>query len=156
MKVEIRDSVETDFPVFFEHHQDPDALYMAAFTPPDPTDRSALYAHWGRILRDQSILMRTILVDGQIAGSLVYFEMFDQQQVGYWIGHDFWGKGVATRALSLFLDQIPQRPVYARVAFDNIGSRRVLEKCGFVQIGVDRGYAYGRGQEIEELILQLK
>ncbi len=36
-----------------------------------------------------------------------------------------------------------------------IGSLRVLEKAGFRRIGVDRGFAHGRGEEIEETILRL-
>jgi RimJ/RimL family protein N-acetyltransferase len=51
--------------------------------------------------------------------------------VGYWIGRDFWGKGIATQALSLFLTEKKTRPLYAHVVKENIGSRRVLEKCGF-------------------------
>jgi RimJ/RimL family protein N-acetyltransferase len=48
------------------------------------------------------------------------------------------------------------RPIYARVAKDNLGSRRVLEKCGFTVIGESKGFANARGQEIEELLLELR
>jgi RimJ/RimL family protein N-acetyltransferase len=45
--------------------------------------------------------------------------------------------------------------MYARVAKDNLASRRVLEKCGFTVIGEDKGFANARGQEIDELLLEL-
>jgi RimJ/RimL family protein N-acetyltransferase len=77
-------------------------------------------------------------------------------EVTYWLGKHFWGNGLATRALSAFLAHAnPTRPIYARAAKDNIGSLRVLEKCGFRIIGENRGFANGRGKEIEEFLLQL-
>ena len=53
--------------------------------------------------------------------------------------------------LHLVLD----RPIFARAAADNIGSMRVLEKCGFRIIGKNKDFANGRGQETEEYILRL-
>ena len=65
-------------------------------------------------------------------------------------------KGVATRALSEFLGHVQVRPMYARVVKDNIASLRVLEKCGFTICGEGKGFAYARGEEVEEFILRLK
>ena len=48
------------------------------------------------------------------------------------------------------------RPMYARVVKDNIASLRVLEKCGFTICGEGKGFAYARGEEVEEFILRLK
>jgi RimJ/RimL family protein N-acetyltransferase len=48
----------------------------------------------------------------------------------------------------------PSRPVHARVAYDNVASRRVLEKCGFRVISTERGFAEARAAEIEELVLR--
>ena len=48
-----------------------------------------------------------------------------------------------------------RRPLYGRAAADNLGSLRVLEKCGFVRVGSERGFASARGEEIEEVILRL-
>jgi RimJ/RimL family protein N-acetyltransferase len=52
--------------------------------------------------------------------------------VGYWISREKWGKGVASRALSLFLLQVRTRPLFAHVAKNNLASIRVLQKCGFL------------------------
>jgi len=96
------------------------------------------------------------LVDGEVSGSVLSHGWFGDPEVSYWIGNDFWGRGVATQALRLFLAEYTLRPLYARVVFDNHASRRVLEKCGFYEHGKDKGFANARGMEVEEIILKLK
>jgi RimJ/RimL family protein N-acetyltransferase len=90
-----------------------------------------------------------------VAGSVASFEDFGQLEVTYWLGREFWGKGIATRALASLLAFQTTRPIYARAAKDNAASLRVLQKCGFVITGEDKGYANARGQVIEEYILTL-
>jgi RimJ/RimL family protein N-acetyltransferase len=154
--VRLRDTVEADLSIFFEHQLDPVANHMAAFIVEDPSDRAAFDARWARILADDSITKKTVLVDGQVAGHVTGFEQFGKPSVGYWLGREFWGRGIATRALAEFLTLVETRPLYARAASDNIGSIRVLEKCGFTITGTDRGFAHARGAEIEEVILILR
>ena len=151
----LRDVVEEDLPILFEQQLDPVASYMAAFTAKDPTDRDAFMAHWTRILGDEGIMIKTVLFQGRVAGYVVSFEQFGKPSVAYWLGREYWGRGVATQALSLLLDQVTVRPLYARAAKDNVASIRVLEKCGFTISGEDRGYANARGAETEEFILVL-
>ena len=153
----LRNVVEDDLPLFFEFQLDPDANSMAAFIARDPTDREAFTAHWKKILANPTNIIRTIVCDGQVVGSVSSYLDAGKPEVTYWIGRAHWGKGVATRALTDFLTQAnTTRPIYARVAKDNLGSRRVLEKCGFQVIGQDRGFAKARGEEIEELHLELR
>jgi RimJ/RimL family protein N-acetyltransferase len=140
--VQLRDVVETDLPAFYEQQLDPDATRMAAFP---ARDRNSFMAHWAKILADKNVQIQTILFDGQVAGNIVSFEQSGKREIGYWLGKDFWGKGIASRALSEFLVQVKIRPLYAYVAKHNIASQRVLEKCGF---NLD-------GEEGEELILKL-
>jgi len=152
----LRDVVEDDLSIFFEQQLDADANYMAAFTAKDPTNREAFTAHWNRILADSTVTIKTIVFDGQVVGSVLSYEESGKPEVSYWIGKEYWGKGLATRALSDFLAHGNKtRPIYARAAKDNIGSLRVLEKCGFTIIGEGKGFANARGEEIEELILEL-
>ena len=152
----LRDVLMSDLPIFFDQQLDPEANRMAAFTTKDPADRDAFMAHWAKILRDETITIQTILFDGQVAGSVLsYVDEDGQREVSYWIGKSYWGKGVATRALVAFLDHIKVRPLYARAATDNIGSLRVLEKCGFTRIGQGRGFSNARGEEVEEFLLRL-
>lgn len=157
--LQLRDVVESDLPIFFEHQLDADANHMAAFTAKDPTNWDSFMEHWQRILGDESVTIQTILVDGQVAGHVSIYkdEELDGPEVTYWIGRSYWGRGVATRALSAFLLHVVKtRPLYARAAKDNIGSLRVLAKCGFRRIGEGKGFANARGAEIEEFLLKLE
>jgi RimJ/RimL family protein N-acetyltransferase len=152
----LRNVVNDDLPIFFEYQLDQEANSMAAFTAKDPTNQEAFMARWHRILTDKTTITQTILCDGQVAGSVSSYEEEGRPEVTYWLGKDYWGKGIATWALREFLaHHNPARPIYARVAKDNLGSRRVLEKCGFKVIGESKGFANARGQEIEELLLEL-
>ena len=148
----LRAVIEADLPVFFEQQQDPEANAMAAFP---ARDQEAFMAHWTRILAEASVTTRTILRGGEVAGNVVSFDHDGQRQVGYWIGRRHWGNGVATRALSDFLAQVPTRPLYAHVAKHNVASIRVLEKCGFTVCGEDKAASSTGGEEVEELIFSL-
>ena len=152
----LRDVVYDDLPSFFENQLDQEANYMAAFTAKDPTNREAFTAHWHKILANETNIIRTIIFNEQVAGSVSSYEDEGRPEVTYWLGKEYWGKGIATRALKEFLaSHNTIRPIYARVAKDNPGSRRVLEKCGFTVVGESKGFANARGQEIEELLLEL-
>lgn len=155
-QVSLRDVVESDLAVFFANQQEPTAVTMAAFTAKDPADETAFQAHWYKIMQDDAVIIKTIIYQGQIAGHVLSYEMSGEREVSYWLGEAFWGKGIATRALSLYLEQVQVRPLYGRAAKDNIGSIRVMEKCGFSLIGEERGFANGRGQEIDEVRLKLR
>ncbi len=153
--VNLRDVQKTDLSVFFSQQSDPTAIFMAAFTAEDPTNIRQFMSHWRKILKDDSIYIQTILFEGKIAGHIEHFILFGLPSVGYWIGKEFWGKGITTRALTIFLTQIKTRPLYARVAKDNLGSQRVLKKNKFLRDSEDKGYAQGRGCEVEEWIYKI-
>lgn len=128
---------------------------MAGFAMENPEDRSAFSAHWNKNLSDPSNQHQTILHSGQVAGYVARFELLGKPSVAYWLGREFWGRGIATEALRLFLPRLAERPLYARVASDNLGSIRVLEKAGFVREGKKTSYANARKMPIEELIFRL-
>jgi RimJ/RimL family protein N-acetyltransferase len=141
-----------DLATFYEHQADPIANEMAAFP---PRDREAFLAHWGRILVDETVVTRTVLVDGRVAGNVGCFERFGLREVGYWIGREHWGRGVATRALSALLELVPTRPLYARVAVRNPASRRVLEKCGFGATDEADPAPEDPDDDVEEVLMRL-
>ena len=151
--IHLRAVTEDDLPIFFEHQLDPDATEMAAFL---SRDRDAFTTHWAKIMVDDSVILKTILFDGQVAGNIVSFVQSGEREVGYWIGKEYWGKGVATKALATFLEHVKARPLYAHVAKSNVGSRRVLEKCGFTIVGEEKGFPDAHGEEVEEFILKLE
>ena len=157
LNVHLRDVTESDLHIFFEQQLDPAANQMAAFTAKDPADKVAFIAKWTKILGDGSKMKKTVLHDGQVAGHVVAFmaPWSGKLEVSYWIGREFWGKGIATDALSVFIRSVTTRPLYARAAKDNLASVRVLEKCGFTIFGYDQGFANARGEEIEEVVLEL-
>jgi RimJ/RimL family protein N-acetyltransferase len=125
----LREVVDSDLPVFFEHQRDPEAVRMAAFS---SRDHDAFMTHWAKIRREPSNLIRTIVCDGQVAGNIGSWMGDRKRLVGYWIGREFWGRGVATAALAAFVAEVKERPLHAFVAKHNVGSIRVLEKCEFV------------------------
>ncbi|GHD25604.1 N-acetyltransferase [Streptomyces violarus] len=155
MNVELREVHDSDLPVFFRQMNDPEALHMAAFTPQDPADRDAFDAHWARI-RSSSAVIRTVLADGDVVGSASVYGEPGEREVTYWIDRAYWGKGIATAALRALVTEVDERPLYARAASDNVGSLRVLEKCGFRTVASARGYARARDAEIDETVLRLE
>ncbi|MGQ4385373.1 GNAT family N-acetyltransferase [Streptomyces sp. SAS_270] len=156
MDVVLRAVHDSDLPVFYRHTNDPESLRMAAFTARDPADRGAFDAHWERIRTSSDVLARTVLADGDVVGSAAVYGEPGEREVTYWVDRAYWGRGIATAALRALLVEVPERPLYARAAADNAGSRRVLEKCGFRQAAEGRGYAEARGEETAEVVLTLE
>ena len=133
--VRLRAVTEDDLPVFYAHQRDQVACELAGFV---ARDRSAFFAHWKRILADPRTLVRTVLADGAVAGHVACFERDGAREVAYWIDRALWGRSIATRALAAFLREVPGEfpgeTLRACVVEHNVGSRRVLEKCGFVRV----------------------
>jgi RimJ/RimL family protein N-acetyltransferase len=147
----LREVVEADLDVFYEQQLDPEATRMALFP---SRDREAFDAHWRRLLANDALTNRTIVADGKVAGHIGCWEQDGRRLVGYWLGREFWGRGLATQALAELLDEVEARPVHAWVASSNIGSIRVLEKCGFVAAG-SRTEDEKLGEPVEELLYEL-
>lgn len=151
-EVSLREIQESDLPIFFEQQLDPDATRMAAFP---ARDRDAFKAHWEKILSEKKNILRTIIFRGEVAGNIVSWEQSGECKVGYWLGRSYWGKGIASAALSQFLGLVKVRPLYARVAKHNAASIRVLQKCGFMICGEDT-FPEADGKEGQEFILILR
>ena len=156
MSCMLRELRDDDLPLLFEQWTDPIAVHMAAFTTPDQADWDAFERRWSRLRADESVINRAIVVDGEVTGTIGSWGDPGEREVTYWIGRSYWGKGIATSALRAFLAVDLSRPFHARIAYDNVASRRVLEKCGFRLIGTERGFAQARATEIEEHVLRLE
>jgi RimJ/RimL family protein N-acetyltransferase len=146
MDVQLRGPLDDDLPILFRHQLDPEASAMAAFP---SRDWEAFAAHQARIQADETVLSRTIVVDGTVAGGIGSWQAKDERDVGYWIGREFWGRGIATAALRSFLEIETTRPLLAHVAAHNVGSRRVLDKCGFEIVRAQHV------DEVDELVMRL-
>ena len=151
-EIRLRDVIIEDLPIFFEHQIDSEAVDLAAHS---PRDQVAFQSHWTELLSKESVIKKTILLDDLVVGYIISFVYFGVREVGYWIGKEYWGQGIATRALLAFLDQVPLRPLRASVAKHNRGSKRVLEKCGFRLVGEDKEFSNMGGKVVEGFVFEL-
>ncbi|MFJ9864461.1 GNAT family N-acetyltransferase [Streptomyces sp. NPDC101165] len=134
--VRLRDVTDGDLHVFHAYEQDPEAVRRSRFT---PRPRDAFLGHWReRVLGDPDCLVRTVTVDGEVAGHIVSWTVDGQRYVGYWLGRPYWARGAGTRALGLFLELERVRPLYADPFSGNTASVRLLEKHGFARVGTAR------------------
>ena len=142
---------DPDVDVLFDHQADPQAVQMAAF-PAREKDQFA--AHWAKVRADEKLVTRTIVADGLVARYIGSWQE-DGQQLSYWVGREWWGRGVATQALALLVDEVSMRPLYAHVAVHNLGSIRVLQNYGFRRDRVQEAKAPAPEVGIEEYIFVL-
>lgn len=150
--VRLRPVEEQDLAVFFTHQAEPAAIEMAAFP---ARNKDQFTAHWAKIRADATNILRTIVVDGVVAGNIVSWEQDGRRLLGYWVGREHWGRGVATGALAQFVSEVSIRPLYAHVAVHNVGSIRVLEKSGFRRDRAQEATALAPDDGIEEFIFVL-
>lgn len=154
-EITLRPTEISDLDILFQFQLDKEACYLAAFTPKDSTDKTAYLNKYTKLLSDPTVNNQTITIDNSIVGSIAKFIMEGVTEITYWVDRKYWGQGIATKALKKFLIIETTRPIHGRVAFDNFGSQKVLQKCGFIQIREDKGFANARQVEIEEHIYRL-
>jgi RimJ/RimL family protein N-acetyltransferase len=154
-QISLRPVEAADLDAIFEQMRDPESVRMAAFTAEDPSDRTAFDAHMGKVMSSSENTFLAVVSDAVLVGTVGGYVSEGTMEVTYWIDRAHWGQGIATRALGLLLEQIPVRPIRARVASDNEASLRVLRKAGFHPIGTEVSFAPGRAAAIEETVLEL-
>ena len=126
--IQLRDVEAGDLAFIFEHQRDPVAVAMVDFRSRDAMEFAA---HWQKLLADDTVLKQTVVVDGAVAGHIGSWTADGKRELGYWLDRAFWGRGIATAAITAYLRLESIRPLYASVAKHNVASLRVLEKCGF-------------------------
>jgi RimJ/RimL family protein N-acetyltransferase len=143
MEVRLRDVHDADLAVFFAQEQDPEATRRSRFP---PRERERFMTHWKtEILDEPTVFVQTVTVDGTPAGHIVAWWAGDRRFIGYWLGQEYWGRGVGTAALTQFLLLETTRPLYADPYAGNTGSVRLLDKCGFEREGTVR---YGDNEHV--------
>ncbi len=152
MHVSLRDITPDDISALFRFQSDPESNRMAAVR---PRDEASFRALWANVARNPDVTARAILADDALVGHISCFPLDGQPAVGYWIDRDYWGKGIASRALALFLELVPTRPLHARAAKHNVASIRVLERCGFIITDCRHAPPTDRYLECEEALLVL-
>lgn len=128
LSVRLRPVREADLPIFFVYQRHPDALFLSGVT---PREHDSFMQHWRALLANPRVLVRAVLAGEALAGNVLSFDYQGRREVGYWLGHEFWGQGIASAALAEFLAIERTRPLHAAVATHNAASFRVLQKCGF-------------------------
>ena len=159
MKIEkqlaLRKTEQADLETLFTLQLNKKANYLTGFTPKDPTDRVVYFEKWTKLISNPKINMKTVVIKYLVIGSVINFEIEGEAEISFWIDRKNWGQGIATAALKVFLETEHLRPLHGRVALDNFRSQKVLEKCGPVRTGNEKGFANSRNAEIEEFISRL-
>jgi RimJ/RimL family protein N-acetyltransferase len=151
MPIDLRPIHQDDLPTIYEHQRDPESVRMVGFV---SRERGVFMEHWAKIDADPQVIARAIDEDGVLAGHIASFPRDGKQEVGYWLGREFWGRGIATEALRRFLRLETRRPLWAGVIRSNVGSQRVLQKCGFVAVPRLEASAVP-GASIDDLLFRL-
>ncbi|MGI5437506.1 GNAT family N-acetyltransferase [Streptomyces shenzhenensis] len=133
--VGLREVVDADLETFLAYEHDPEAVRRSRFP---PRERDAFLTHWRKkVLVNPDCLVRTVTVDGEVAGNIVSWSDGDRRFVGYWLGRAYWARGIGSRALGLFLREERTRPLYADPFSGNTASVRLLRRHGFEDAGTD-------------------
>jgi RimJ/RimL family protein N-acetyltransferase len=151
--VQLRPLQPGDLPRLYEMQLDPESNRMAVTI---ARTKEAFDAHWAQALGDPANTARAVLLDGRMVGYVSCFPMDGEDHVGYWIDRACWGRGIASRALHLLLEEVAKRPLVATAATGNGASLRVLPKCGFVVDQVRFSPASERYPACEEAVLVLR
>jgi RimJ/RimL family protein N-acetyltransferase len=126
--VSLRSVTPADLSTIFEMQLDPESNAMAGTK---PFTREVFDARWEKILSDPNVIPRIIQDDTAIVGLISIFQRDGLDMTGYWIHRAHWGRGIASRALAILLQEFARRPIYASAATANAASIRILTKCGF-------------------------
>lgn len=125
-----------DLPRLFDLQRDDRSNEMAGTK---AWDLDAFHKVWDGIFADPTVTARAIIAGGTVVGTISCFKRAGVDEVGYWIDRSWWGRGVASFALALLIKEVTARPLHATARADNAGSIRVLERCGFRQVGASTG-----------------
>jgi RimJ/RimL family protein N-acetyltransferase len=145
----LRDMIEADLKIFFEQERDPIANLMSAFP---ARDEESFMKYWKAKALNTSSVVKTIMFNECVAGSIECWAQNGRCLVGYWIGREYWKNGIATAALQEFLDHVKWRPLYAYVAQHNKASIRVLKKCCFKVLEHGTFFSEVHGHEMKETV----
>jgi RimJ/RimL family protein N-acetyltransferase len=137
----LREATDADLETLFEHQAHPEVKALAEHP---GRERDAFFLHMKtRVLGFPGNTFKVIEVDGRVAGNVCSWHHDGHLLLGYVLGREWWGKGLASRAVAEFLKLVTERPIFADVAKANRPSQRVLEKNGFQRVAErDDGFDY--------------
>ncbi|MDX9928782.1 MAG: GNAT family protein [Bacteroidales bacterium] len=117
-----------------------------------------------RVMKSDSLLIRTIEVNGEASGAIGVHPQSDvhrrNAEMGYWLAEDYWGRGIVTRAIGEMVDmafgELDIDRIFARPFSNNPRSQRVLEKTGFILEGRFEKTLIKNGEYLDELIYAVR
>ena len=149
MKIELKPTLIEHLSKLYTFQSQKEGALMAAFTS-ERLDEISYTNKWKTLLINPTINCKTIYYNNTIVGSIAKYVMEGKSEITYWIDQAFWGKGIAKQSLEHFLKEETERPIYGHVAFDNIGSQKVLDHCGFKKVNTQKSFSNYRNCKIEE------
>ncbi len=165
----LRDVEPADLPTLFAFQSEPESCDMAMV---NARTEAQFQEVWAKIFQDLAaqaachldatapspprVVAKAIIANGQLCGSIGCFFAGDRYSVGYGIGREFWGRGLASRALAQLLVEVTTRPIHATVAAGNTRSLRILKKNGFMEIGRSMSPGTERYRACEEVCMVLR
>lgn len=156
----LRDVEDADLHAFYSYLQDPQAQAMASSSSEDGSDPQAFDSYWAKLRRSPTAVTRTIALSEDpehgVVGHIEKFVDEERPYVRYWVDREYWGRGIGTNALRVFLDEVvTERPIFARLTRSNEAALVVLKRNGFKNVGQDTGYDAMRGRMLDDLIMRL-
>lgn len=143
-------------------HRDEQVCRYLPFRPwNDRSDAEAWYSRMTRLAMARDAIQLVVLErsTARAVGTLVAFRFLVESglaEIGWVLGRDHWGKGLATDALRAFLayafGPMQARRIEAGVIAENAPSRRLAERIGFVREGLQRE-RYVKDGVAEDLVL---
>ena len=129
-----------------------------AFPHPYTAEAGKQFIEW--TLKDDPVHIFAIEVNGKAVGGTGIHPQQDvmrkNAELGYWLGEEYWGRGIITAVVTQMVDFAFRTydidRVYARPFGTNIASQRVLEKAGFVLEARIKDAIYKNGEKDDELI----
>lgn len=131
---------------------------------PHPYTRANGIAFIAMATKDDPIHIFAIEVNGQAVGGIGIHPQADimkkNAELGYWLGEDYWGNGIITKAIIQMIDfgfkTYDITRIYARPFGTNLASQRVLEKAGFKLEAKIEKNIYKNGAVLDELIYAVR
>ena len=158
MNISLHERTEDTVRIYFEKAQQP---FVRSMLPQRATTVEEALADFRRTQRPgANSFGRTVRADGRYVGDVWVYCIDHTDTPNAMLSYCIFekevnGRGIATKAVGLFLEEFTERPVRARAVADNVSSIRILEKYGFTVIGETRGFANARGTVVRELELEL-
>lgn len=124
-------------------------IYNVTSHIPYPYSESDFFEWFGGVEKDHSMdypnsVNFVIDVDGSAIGGigLQRIQKKHKAELGYWLSEDYWGKGIMTRAVNAVVkfgfDELQLVRIFTHIYEENLGSKKVVEKCGFELEGLLR------------------